>query len=97
MNFSNCISGCFIILALYRVIWCNIYSDILSSYSAISLMLTKATLAQKLDYLEDEIKSQLQSLTNVFTRTNIQYIDKMLGTVIILKVVCNINISFLNP
>ena len=60
-------------------------------------MLTKATLAQKLDYLEDEIKSHLHSLTNVFTRTNIQYIDKMLGTVVILKIDCNVNISFLNP
>ena len=60
-------------------------------------MLTKTTLAQKLDHLEDEIKSQLQSLTNVFTRNNIQYIDKMLGTVIILEIDCNVNISFLNP
>ena len=42
-------------------------------------MLTKSVLAQHLDCIQDEVKSQLLSLTNVFTRNHSQNMDQILG------------------
>ena len=64
---------------LYRVYKCDIYKNISTTLSAFSLQLSKSTLAQQFDSLDDNVKDQFLSLTNVFTSESSSFSEKLLG------------------
>ena len=76
---SNHIPGGLSLMFLYRVYKCDIYKNISNTLSAFSLQLSKSTLAQQFDSLDDCVKDQFLSLTNVFTSESSSFSEKLLG------------------
>ena len=64
---------------LYSIYKWEIYKTISTTLSALSLQLSKLSLAQQFDSLEDDIKAQFLSLTNVFTSDTSSFSEKLLG------------------
>ena len=64
---------------LYRVYKCDIYKTISTTMSALSLQLSKTTLAQQFDSLNPDVKDQFLQLTNVFTSDSSSFSDKLIG------------------
>ena len=76
---SNHIPGGLGLMFLYRVYKCDIYKNMSSTLSAFSLQLSKSTLAQQFDSLDEDVKDQFLSLTNVFTSDSSSFSEKLLG------------------
>ena len=76
---SNHIPGGLSLMFLYRVYKCDIYKNMSTTLSAFSLQLSKSTLAQQFDSLDDDVKDQFLSLTNVFTSDSSSFSEKLLG------------------
>ena len=76
---SNHIPGGLSLMFLYRVYKCDIYKTISTTMSALSLQLSKTTLAQQFDSLNPDVKDQFLQLTNVFTSDSSSFSDKLIG------------------
>ena len=64
---------------LYRVYKCDIYKTISTTLSALSLQLSKTTLAQQFDSLDQDVKDQFLQLTNVFTSDSSSFSEQLIG------------------
>ena len=83
--FSQSFPGAFVLVLLYRMFYGDKVNNICSILSSVSLLLTKHQVAQQLNNMDNSAQETFLSLSNVFTNNSSDFVEKVLGSTLLVN------------